>query len=458
MSENVEVALDLDGETVQVGIARIDRRRNTLTTNFRYATEYLARPSAYAIDPAIPLDAGGGVANGLPGAFSDCAPDRWGRRLIMKRIRASERGSTPRALSELDYLLGVSDVTRQGALRFRRTGETEYADPQADIPKVIRLPELLHAADQVDRDDIDLSAIKVLLDAGTGTLGGARPKASVVGDDGLLYIAKFPKPTDEWDVMGWEKTALDLAEAAGIGVPKRRIAAVDGRTVLLLERFDRVDGHRIGYISAMTLLNTGDGVSHDYVELAADLADVSASADRDLEDLWRRIAFSVAIHNTDDHLRNHGVLRDGSGWSLSPVFDVNPNPDVAEPRVTSIAWTSDRFEEIGALMSSASEFGLNDTRARQILREVEQATRDWRDVAARNGISGSECAQFEGAFEDLREAMKSVSTAAIRKTHKTGSGGSGRIRGVTPGLSTSRGSFKSNERPDTGIELRPPTG
>jgi HipA-like C-terminal domain/Sigma-70, region 4 len=208
------------------------------------------------------------------------------------------------------------------------------------VPKIVNLPEVLNASDRVARGDTidlaDLSAIRILLDAGTGTLGGARPKASVVGDDGVLQIAKFPHPDDDWEVMAWEKTALDLAERAGIEVPRRTIAHINGRAVLLLDRFDRSGGQRVGYMSAMTLVQGRDGGgsgARDYLELAAELADVSAATDADLSALWRRIAFSVAIHNTDDHFRNHGFLRQGSGWRLSPVFDVNPNP---VPRLASV--------------------------------------------------------------------------------------------------------------------------
>jgi serine/threonine-protein kinase HipA len=418
VSDELEVALDLGGETVHVGTAYVRTRRKVTTTDFTYSSDYLANRAAYAIDPALPLDTGRGFVEGLPGAFSDCAPDRWGRRLIEKRIRAEEGSRTPRFVDELDYLLGVSDLTRQGALRFRLRGEADYAEPSTDVPKVVHLPELLHASDRVARDDVDpadLSAIKILLGAGTGTLGGARPKASIVGDDGLLYIAKFPHPQDDWDVMAWEKTALDLAERAGIDVPSRQITRVDERTVLLLERFDRRDAARIGYISAMTLVRGRDGGGsgvHDYVELAAELADVSAATDDDLAALWRRVAFSVAVHNTDDHFRNHGLLRSAGGWRLSPVFDVNPNPDVAEERITGIGGATTRGEELEGLMANAADFGLSEREARSILAEVSDATRAWREVASANGAPAADIRRFEDAFEGLRDQMAERSAAS----------------------------------------------
>ncbi|WP_063740142.1 type II toxin-antitoxin system HipA family toxin [Amycolatopsis jejuensis] len=402
MSDEIRVAVTIGSEPVEAGTAYFHRRRKSVTTTFTYDTDYLANPAAYAIDPALPLDTGRGYVDGLPGAFADCAPDRWGRGLITRRIRAGE--PAPRQISDVDYLLGVSDVTRQGALRFRRKGDPEFAHPAADVPKLVRLPELLAAADHVARDDeAALSEIKILLDAGTGTLGGARPKASVTGDDGLLYIAKFPHHHDRWNVMAWEKTALDLAEQAGIAVPGRRLTQVGDRTVLLLERFDRRGGERIGYWSAMTLGQGNDGGDHDYLDLAADLTDHSAAADEDLEELWRRAAFSVAIHNTDDHFRNHGVLRAGNAWRLSPAFDLNPNPDLAEQRTTGIGGVTDRRSELPGLRTAADAFGIRPARAREILTDVSASISRWREVAASNGVPEREFARFAAVFDSFRD-------------------------------------------------------
>lgn len=321
-----------------------------------------------------------------------------GRRLITKRIRAAEGAEPPRTLSDVDFLLGVSDLTRQGALRFRRRGAPEYADPSTRVPRMIQLPTLLRAAEHVARDDnVDLAEIKMLLEACTGTLGGARPKASVLSDDGVLQIAKFPHPHDEWDVMAWEKTTLDLAERAGISVPRSSILKIDGRTVLVVDRFDRREGRRIGYMSALTCIQGRDGEQHDYLEFAEEVASISSEPEADLADLWRRMAFSVAVHNTDDHLRNHGLLHTRAGWRLSPAFDVNPNPDVSEDRTTSIGWVSECNGEIEALLDVASNFGVAGC-AREILRDITEATRTWRSAAARNGIAASECTRFERTF------------------------------------------------------------
>ncbi|WP_020385579.1 type II toxin-antitoxin system HipA family toxin [Kribbella catacumbae] len=408
MTETVFVAADLDGQTVEVGSAYFTRRNNVTTTAFRYDEEYLARPGAYTIDPSMPLLEGNHTVGGLPGAFADCSPDRWGKNLIAKmvRLKALRDSRTAPSVSEVDYLLGVSDLTRQGALRFRTERDGSFLDPDLTVPKLVELPRLLHAADAVEADVDDLAAIKDLLDAGSGSLGGARPKASV-RDGQRLLIAKFPHHNDEWDVMGWEKTALDLAERAGIETPTRRLVPVGGRNVLVLDRFDRNGVHRIGYISAMTMVGGRDGVPGDYLEVAETLTEFGSQTTRDLQQLWRRIVFSVAIHNTDDHLRNHGFLRAGpSGWKLSPVFDVNPNPDAGAQRVTGIGGATRQADEVEGLTAYASSFRVGVGDAKEIVREVLDATSEWRQVATGNGVSPGELPRFVAAFDGMRERLE----------------------------------------------------
>jgi serine/threonine-protein kinase HipA len=408
------VYVDIDGESVDVGTAYFTRRRGTSSTSFHYAPSYLSRKGAYPIDPALGLFAGPQQVDGLPGAFADCSPDRWGKNLVTKRQQALalQESRTPPSLGDVDFLVGVSDLTRQGALRFRLDADGPFLDPDLQVPKLVELPRLLRAADQVaEGGPDDLAAIKALLDAGSGSLGGARPKASVRDEERLL-IAKFPHRGDEWDVMAWEKVALDLAEQAGIDVPGSALVQIDARHVLVLERFDRDGVRRRGYISAMTMIEGRDGDVRDYVELAETLAEHGATVRTDLHELWRRIAFSVAIHNTDDHLRNHGFLREVGGWVLSPVFDVNPNPIVSEERVTGIGGARGRTDELNGLMTYAETFDLSASDAQQILREVSDATADWRRVAASHGIGEAERHRFEPAFEGLREQIASITSGA----------------------------------------------
>lgn len=188
--------------------------------------------------------------------------------------------------------------------------------------------------------------VKCLLDAGSSTLGGARPKATV-DDGGDFYIAKFPAPGDDHDVMAWEKTALDLAASCGLTVPDSRLVRMGGEAVLLTRRFDRDGGGRLPYLSAMSLLGARDGEARDYIEVAEALASFVGDPGRDLEELFGRVAFSIAVNNTDDHLRNHGFLRAGGRWRLSPAFDVNPNPDDCAQRATAV------FGECGGGQSRA---------------------------------------------------------------------------------------------------------
>ncbi|MDO9396162.1 MAG: HipA N-terminal domain-containing protein, partial [Herbiconiux sp.] len=218
MTTRTHVYADISGEPTLVGVAIFDpavRRRAGVSTTFTYDETWLQRPGCYAIDPALSLFGRSTTVAGLPDCFQDCSPDRWGRNLITKRLRtlALRDESKPRDLTDVDYLLGVSDETRQGALRLRSGTQGPFLDPGREVPKLIELPRLLAAADALERDPDDQSALKNLLDAGSGSLGGARPKASVRDGDRLM-IAKFPHRDDTWDVMAWEATALDLAEAA----------------------------------------------------------------------------------------------------------------------------------------------------------------------------------------------------------------------------------------------------
>jgi serine/threonine-protein kinase HipA len=301
-------------------------------------------------------------------------------------------------MTDVDYLLAVSDTTRQGALRYTVGDDPTFLAEGVTVPKLLALPELLHAAGQVERGADDTSAIKALLDAGSGSLGGARPKASVQ-DDGTLLIAKFPHANDGWSVMAWEKTALDLAERAQLRVPRRRLEWVGKDPVLIVERFDRDGDRRIPYISALSMLGSTDGVDHDYIEVAEALGDHGADVVADLAELWRRIAFSVAINNTDDHMRNHGFLRTGNGWKLAPVFDVNPNPDPGAERVTGIGGTTAPGDAHDALMVAADTFRLSPSAANSAWNQIRDAVSDWSVVASANGVPDAELRLFRPALD-----------------------------------------------------------
>lgn len=395
-----------DHGAIHVGEAHLSFRRGQVATTFAYVGDYLRHPGAYAIDPALPMHAGRSHVAGLPGAFADAAPDRWGRNLIVKKLQnlTARAGGAGRALTDVDFLLEVSDVTRQGALRFRSETDGPYLAPHATVPALVSLPRLMRAAERVCAGSDEFGAVKELLEAGTGSLGGARPKASVRDGERLL-IAKFPHPQDDWDVMRWEATTLALAAEAGLEVPAHRLVEVDGRGVLLLDRFDRSRSGRVGYLSAMSLVGASDGEARDYVEVADALTESGDDVGADLRRLWRRLVFSVAVRNTDDHLRNHGFLRIGRGWRLAPAFDMNPNPSPDAPRTTGIggAWGVDG--EVGGLADLAPACGIAGPESKDIISEVLEAVESWRAVARRYKVTAAEIDRFAPSLDDARSRL-----------------------------------------------------
>lgn len=401
----IEVHLDEAGDgPVLAGVATVRRARGVEATEFSYADTFLAG-RAWPISPDLPLHRTRTVVGGLPGALDDCAPDAWGRNLITRRLAAQARddGHVAPTPTEVDFLLGVSDATRQGALRFQ-VGGSGFLAEGGDVPHLIDLAVLLDAAGRIEEDDAGEAAedaVTALLDAGSGSLGGARPKASV-RDAGHLFVAKFPHRSDSWDVIRWEAVALDLAEACELRTPTRQLVQVGNAPVLVLERFDRDGEVRIPYLSARSLIGARDGAASDYLEIVEGIADHGSAVDDDLVELWRRIAFSVVINNTDDHLRNHGFLHASGGWTLSPVFDVNPEPSPDAARATALAGATRAEECRDALIATAASFGLESWQADQRWEEVVDATATWRSVAAGYGIVGSEIEAFAPAMDRWR--------------------------------------------------------
>jgi serine/threonine-protein kinase HipA len=402
--DSVEVIVQIAGEDVPAGRIWVHHARGSQSATFAYHDRYLQRPDAYALDPALALASGQQQTpegRALFGAFSDLAPDGWGRRLLRRseQFEAREYHRGEREIPEIDYLLGVRDDLRQGALRFRRDNEDGFlAHKREGVPYLIDLPRLLAAAEQLERDEASAEDLQLLLEGGS-SLGGARPKAHVVDSDGRLGIAKFPAPqSDDWDVIAWEAVALSLAREAGIAVPEFELHPIAGRPVLVVRRFDRGTAGRIGYVSAMTLLEARDGESSSYIEIAEVIEEYSPTAGVDLAELWRRMVFGILISNTDDHLRNHGFLRSTSaGWSLSPAFDLNPNPRRREFS-TSVSGAQARNSIAGAL-DVAPFFRLTSEGAHDVLGRVSGATSRWRETAKRAGIPADSIEQLAAAFE-----------------------------------------------------------
>jgi serine/threonine-protein kinase HipA len=390
----IRVHVDSSTGTVPVGTARISRTRGVDTTEFTYDDSFLSGP-AWEVSPDLPLHIRGSIVEDLPGALDDSAPDAWGRNLITRQLASQSRdaGHAAPTPTEIDYLLGVNDLTRQGALRFCLADDRPFLNESTDIPRLLELEALLEATRQVAQGDDADDAVATLLAAGSGSLGGARPKASVT-DGTTLHIAKFPNHDDRWDVMRWEAVALDLAAACGLRTPAHQLIEVGRDPVVLVERFDRDGDRRIPFLSARSLIGARKRDSWDYLELVDAIADRGSEASADLVELWRRIAFSIAVNNTDDHMRNHAVLRAGGGWTLSPIFDVNPDPRPAARRVTSIGGATTAEESHDALFATAASFGLEPARAEQLWRDLLDVTAQWRDFASRNGIADAAQDEF----------------------------------------------------------------
>ena len=401
----VEVHVEIAGGPVLAGSLWSHRRGRAESATFAYAPAYLANPSAYALDPTLPPVGGSQqtpLGAALFGALADCAPDRWGRTLLLRRevARARQEGRAPRSLGEVDLLLGVRDDLRQGALRLRRGGGPFLADESSGVPALTDLPSLLDLADRADGGTTDLSDLQRLVRAGS-SLGGARPKAHVVDAAGRLSIAKLPSASsDTWDVMAWEKVVLDLARTAGVTVPPSRLLDLAGRSVLVVERFDRsASRQRIGYVSAMTLLEAGDGDRRSYVDLAEVVEEVSDRVTADLHELWRRIVLTVLVSNSDDHLRNHGFLHVGHGrWRLSPVFDVNPDPSPGPTHLATSIDGSDDRASLGSALAVADVFRLDGDAAAAVVAQVRSAVGRWRDVAGGHGLTPSAIEAMAPAF------------------------------------------------------------
>ena len=414
----VEVVVRLGAEDVSAGRLWAHRRRGTESATFSYAPEYLARGDAYELDPALPLTAGQQqtpTGRAIFGAFSDCAPDRWGRRLIQRdeEQRARRDAVAERSIGEIDYLLGVRDDLRQGALRFRNPASGAFLSEEGSgIPHLLQLGRLLDASDRMERDEAGEAELNLLLRGGS-SLGGARPKAHVLDRNGRIAIAKFPSAAnDEWDVMRWEAVALTLARRAGIRVPDSELHVVDGKPVLVVDRFDRNADRRIGYVSAMTMLESGDGDAASYLDIADVIERHSPNATDDLRELWQRIAFSILISNTDDHLRNHGFLRASTaGWSLSPAFDLNPDPRPGPKHLrTSIDYATTE-PRLDALLEVAEFFRLSPAAAAGVAREVAEATSGWRTAAEQHGLDAVGIERMAGAFEhEQAEAARAIAT------------------------------------------------
>jgi serine/threonine-protein kinase HipA len=410
---DVEVHIDLDGTTRPVGLLRRHVSRRAETVTFEYDDAWLADNNRFSIEPALSLTRGvfSTPSNQVIfGSIGDSAPDTWGRRLMQRaeRRQAEKEKRAVRTLTEADYLLGVADETRLGALRFRWADDPAFqAAARAGVPPLVELGRLLQITERILRDEETDEDLQLIFAPGS-SLGGARPKASIVDQHGHLAIAKFPKETDDYSIETWEEIALRLADRAGIATPDHELIEVANKPVLLSRRFDRREKVRIPFLSAMSITGSADGERGSYPELVDALTRYGANAKADAAALYRRMVFNVLVSNVDDHLRNHGFLWLGkNGWSLSPAYDLNPTPTDVKARILTTNIDLDEGTcSIDLVESVADFFGIALPIARQIIREVGAAVADWRTVATAVGARASEINRMASAFEhdDLKKA------------------------------------------------------
>lgn len=410
MDREIEVHIDWAGATRPVGRLWARARGARQTCSFAYDPAWLALGGAFPLDPNLPLVRGDAHWDGgLFNAFSDPAPDRWGRNLMGRRERAAAaaEGRAPRTLLEADFLMLVEDQTRLGALRFRdKDAQAFQAADTSPVPPLIALPKLLGATRRILDDKETDDDLRLLLAPGS-SLGGARPKASVLGTDGQLLMAKFPSQTDDWPIPTWESVALTLARQAGVLVPTFQLRQVAKRPVLMMARFDRAPDGRRPFCSALTALGATDGETRSYMELVDFLRQDGEDAPGDAAQLWRRMVFNILISNTDDHLRNHGFLREKGGWRLSPAYDLNPMPTDVKPRVHALALNeTDQDASLDTAFSVASHFRLGKAEAATIAKSVGQVVARWRDTAAQHNLTANQIDRMASAFEhdDLEAA------------------------------------------------------
>ena len=411
---DIEVHIDFAPGLKRVGTLHRRARRGEEAISFEYHATWLEDPACFSLEPALTLGRGAFVPDDgsrIFGSIGDSAPDTWGRRLMQRaeRRQAEREKRTVRTLQEVDCLLGVSDVSRLGALRFRPVGtEIFQSASSVGVPPVLELGRLLAITERVLRDQETDEDLAIIFAPGS-SLGGARPKASVIDQQGHLCIAKFPKETDEYSVELWESIALVLAKRAGIRTPEHEIVRVAKRPIMLSRRFDRVSQTRVPFLSALSMLGLKDGERGSYPELVDVLTLHGAEATQDTHELYRRMAFNALISNVDDHLRNHGFLWSGrNGWRLSPVYDLNPTPQDVRPRILTTNITLDEATcDLDLVLSTAEFFRLGLRDAKAIAKDVAKAASGWRDAAMAAGASQSEIRRMASAFEhnDMTRAL-----------------------------------------------------
>jgi serine/threonine-protein kinase HipA len=391
-----------------VGILSAHQAKGKKAFGFEYAQDWVQSKEQLLLDPDIGWFTGPQFPIGKEnfGVFLDSMPDRWGRTLMKRRaaLLAKETGSPVPTLYDIDFLLGVQDESRMGALRFKTdpTGPFLSDSTQYSVPPISSIRELQQAAQVIESDanNIDIKKWLAILVAPGSSLGGARPKANVLDEQGHPWIAKFPSQHDDIDKGAWEFLLYKLALAAGIVMAESKIMKVSGNHTFLTKRFDRVNGERVHFASAMTMTGNSEETlkthTPSYLDLAEFIRFSGANIKTDLPQLWRRIVFHIAVSNSDDHLRNHGFLLTPSGWILSPAYDLNPSTD-KEGLALNIDMDNNALD-FELAMNVGQYFQMTPKEMEDVLKQVKKVVGDWKKVANQIGISRHEQTLMEAAF------------------------------------------------------------
>ncbi len=392
-----------------IGILSAHQGKGRKSFGFEYDKNWIKSEQQFLLDPDIQWFSGQQFPNQKEnfGIFLDSMPDTWGRTLMKRREsqHAKESGLPPTNLYEIDYLLGVYDESRMGALRFKLDPEGSFLDDNNNTPTPpwSSIRELQQAANSIenDKDNSEIKKWLAILIAPGSSLGGARPKANLLDEHKHLWIAKFPSQNDIIDKAAWEFLAYQLALKAGINMAPSKIEKISSKhRTFFTQRFDRNNGERIHFASAMTLTGNNEDILRNttasYLDIAEFIQYNGCEITADLHQLWRRIVFNIAISNTDDHLRNHGFILTPKGWRLSPAYDINPSID-KNGLALNIDMDNNALD-FELVQSVGDYFKLNAKQMNEIINEVLQSVKDWKIIANKIGISRMEQELMEGAF------------------------------------------------------------
>ena len=391
-----------------IGLLSAHYAKGKKAFSFEYDRDWLNSPQQRLLDPDIQFFSGVQFPNNKEnfGVFLDSMPDTWGRTLMKRKAaqQARENNEKSPTLYDIDYLLGVSDKTRIGALRFKTDLNGEFLDDDTinPTPPWSSIRELQSAAKNLEDDEnVDVKKWLAILMAPGSSLGGARPKANIEDENGGLWIAKFPSKNDTIDKGAWEFLAYQLAIDCGIDMSESKIEKVSGKFhTFFTKRFDRENDERIHFASAMTMTGyTEDRLRFEtasYLDIAEFITNYGANINENLRQLWRRIVFNIFISNTDDHLRNHGFILTEKGWILSPAFDLNPSID--KDGLSLNLDMDDNSLDLDLAKNVGVYFRLTESEMDTIIFEIRDSVQNWKTLAGKMGISRAEQVLMESAF------------------------------------------------------------